>query len=402
MPREVPVLSAIAFAVAIGFGVIAPAVPIFARDFGVGRTAAAAVISAFAFMRFVSALSSGRLVDRFGERAVLATGLALVAVTTGLAGLANSYLMLLTLRALGGIGSAMFTVAAVSLLLRVVDASYRGRANGWFQAGFLAGGLAGPVFGGILTEVSVRLPFFVYAVSVSIAGGIALAFLAKANLQHKEKNENDSEDTRRTTLREALGFKAFRAALASNLGAGWSLWGVRTSLIPLFVIEAMRVGPIWTGIGFLVSSVFQAILLMPAGRFVDTIGRKPAIIGGGLVAAAAMGTIALFDNLPAYLVAMALFGVAGAYLGVAPSAVVGDVVRGRGGQVVAAYQMAGDLGAVVGPLAAGALADEVSFGAAFGMTAGVVLIGPLLALRMPETRYSRADEVVPAPGGGTP
>ncbi len=402
MPREVPVLSAIAFAVAIGFGVIAPAVPIFARDFGVGRTAAAAVISAFAFMRFVSALSSGRLVDRFGERAVLATGLALVAVTTGLAGLATSYLMLLTLRALGGIGSAMFTVAAVSLLLRVVDASYRGRANGWFQAGFLAGGLAGPVFGGILTEVSVRLPFFVYAVSVSIAGGIALAFLAKANLKHKEKNENGSEDTQRTTLREALGFKAFRAALASNLGAGWSLWGVRTSLIPLFVIEAMRVGPIWTGIGFLVSSVFQAILLMPAGRFVDTIGRKPAIIGGGLVAAAAMGTIALFDTVPAYLVAMALFGVAGAYLGVAPSAVVGDVVRGRGGQVVAAYQMAGDLGAVVGPLAAGALADEVSFGAAFGMTAGVVLIGPLLALRMPETRYSRADEVVPAPGGGTP
>lgn len=401
MPREVPVLSAIAFAVAIGFGVIAPAVPIFARDFGVGRTAAAAVISAFAFMRFVSALSSGRLVDRFGERAVLATGLALVAVTTGLAGLANSYFMLLALRALGGIGSAMFTVAAVSLLLRVVDASYRGRANGWFQAGFLAGGLAGPVFGGLLTEISVRLPFFVYAVSVSIAGVIAMAFLAKANLQHKEKNQEAAE-TERTTLKQALGFKAFRAALASNLGAGWSLWGVRTSLIPLFVIEAMRVGPIWTGIGFLVSSVFQAILLMPAGRFVDTIGRKPAIIGGGLVAAAAMGTIALFDNVPAYLVAMALFGVAGAYLGVAPSAVVGDVVRGRGGQVVAAYQMAGDLGAVVGPLAAGALADEVSFGAAFGMTAGVVLIGPLLALRMPETRYSRADEVVPTREGGTP
>ncbi|MBM7783557.1 MFS transporter [Tenggerimyces flavus] len=401
MPREVPVLSAIAFAVAIGFGVIAPAVPIFARDFGVGRTAAAAVISAFAFMRFVSALSSGRLVDRFGERAVLATGLALVAVTTGLAGLANSYFMLLALRALGGIGSAMFTVAAVSLLLRVVDAEYRGRANGWFQAGFLAGGLAGPVFGGLLTEVSVRLPFFVYAVSVSIAGVIAMAFLAKANLQHKEKADQAAE-TERTTLRQALGFKAFRAALASNLGAGWSLWGVRTSLIPLFVIEAMRVGPIWTGIGFLVSSVFQAILLMPAGRFVDTIGRKPAIIGGGLVAAAAMGTIALFDNLPAYLVAMALFGIAGAYLGVAPSAVVGDVVRGRGGQVVAAYQMAGDLGAVVGPLAAGALADEVSFGAAFGMTAGVVLIGPLLALRMPETRYSRADEVMPTREGGTP
>ena len=49
---------------------------------------------------------------------------------------------------------------------------------------------------------------------------------------------------------------------------------------------------------------------------------------------------------------------------------LGDVVGGRGGTVVAGYQMAGDLGSLTGPLLAGALADTAGFGAAFGVTAG--------------------------------
>ena len=163
LPREVAVLSAVAFAVAVGFGIVAPAIPVFAREFGVGRTAAGAVISVFALLRFVSAFGGGRLVDRFGERAVLATGLGIVSVSSLLAGLAQTYWQLLVLRGAGGVGSAMFTVAAYSLLLRVAAADQRGRAAGVFQAGFLIGGIAGPALGGLLTGASVRLPFFVYA-----------------------------------------------------------------------------------------------------------------------------------------------------------------------------------------------------------------------------------------------
>ena len=63
-----------------------------------------------------------------------------------------------------------------------------------------------------------------------------------------------------------------------------------------------------------------------------------------------------------------------------------DVVAGRGGTSVAAFQMAGDLGSVLGPLVAGALADSVSYGAAFGSGAVVLFAGLLLTLAMPETR----------------
>lgn len=392
MPREVPVLASIAFAVSVGFGVVAPAIPVFARDFNVGHTAAAAVISAFAFMRFVSALGGGRLVDRFGERIVLSTGMFFVAGSSILAGLAQNYLQLLVLRGIGGIGSAMFTVSAVSLLLRVAAPENRGRANGLFQGGFLVGGLAGPVLGGILTEISARLSFFVYGAALAVAGTIGMLFLARTRAHdRRDLGARRDDGGHHTTLREAIGHKAFQAALVTNLGTGWALFGVRSSLVPLFVVEVMRVGPLWTGIGFLVGSAVQTLVLMPTGRFVDTVGRRPSMILGGSLAMVAMLLIAVSSSLPIYLLSMALFGVGAAHLGVAPGAVVGDVVRGRGGQVVAAFQMAADLGSIVGPLVAGMLADQLSFGAAFGATAGILLFGPLLALRMPETRWAQAS-----------
>ena len=62
LPREVRVLAVVAFVVALGFGIVAPAIPLFARDFGVGRTAVGLAVSAFAFFRFVSAFGGGSLV----------------------------------------------------------------------------------------------------------------------------------------------------------------------------------------------------------------------------------------------------------------------------------------------------------------------------------------------------
>jgi MFS family permease len=114
--------------------------------------------------------------------------------------------------------------------------------------------------------------------------------------------------------------------------------------------------------------------------------------------------VAVSDSLVVYTVAMALFGAGSAFLSVAPSAIVGDVVHGKGGTVVAAFQMSADLGAVVGPLAAGWLADDYSFGAAFGVTAAVLAAGLVTAFFSAETRHrvEAADgepvETEPAPG----
>ena len=90
--------------------------------------------------------------------------------------------------------------------------------------------------------------------------------------------------------------------------------------------------------------------------------------------------------MPPYLVAMALFGAASALIGVSSAAVVGDVIGGRGGTPVAAYQMAADAGTFTGPLVAGALSDAYSYEAAFLATAGVSVIALVAVLAMPETK----------------
>ena len=65
---------------------------------------------------------------------------------------------------------------------------------------------------------------------------------------------------------------------------------------------------------------------------------------------------------------------------------LGDVVGGRGGTVIATYQMAGDFGAVAGPVTAGYLVDAASYSAAFGLAAGVLVVAAVLGFLAPETR----------------
>jgi MFS family permease len=405
LPREVRVLVAVAFFVALGFGIVAPALPVFARDFGVGKAAAAAVISVFAFLRIAFAFPAGKLVDRYGERLVMATGIGIVAVSSVLAGVAQSYPELIVLRGVGGVGSAMFSISALGLLVRMVDPSIRGRAMGYWQGGFLLGGITGPVVGGVIDGISIRLPFFIYAGTLAVSGSVALVNLRSTPLADKAAVAAAGN----TSLGTALRNRAYRAALAANLADSWGAIGVRSALIPLFVSDVLHRAPIWTGVGFVIVSAVNGATLIPAGRFADNVGRKPLLVGGCLCSGTGILALAVFQDLPGYLVGLAILGLGSGLLDVAPGAIVGDLVQGRGGPVFAAYTMSSDVGSVVGPVVAGRVAD-VSYGAAFGMTAAILGFAAVMGLVAPETRgtaqslsgETQSGDGETRPGGGDP
>jgi DHA1 family multidrug resistance protein-like MFS transporter len=375
----------VAFSVALGFGIVAPAIPLFAKGFGVSNFAAGAVISVFALVRFASAPVAGRLVNHLGERVVLATGIGIVGVSSLLAGLSGSYAQLIVLRGVGGFGSALFTVSSFAMLLRVVAPDERGRAAGTYQTGFLLGGIAGPAFGGPLTAWSLRAPFFVYATTLLVAGSVAIMFIAGTALREHEVIAGTADHVP-TPLGTALRSSAYRASVANNFAVGWAILGVRSSLIPLFVVEQLRLSPSWTGAGLVLSAVVQGLVLVPAGRLVDTRGRRPFLRIGAAFSLVAGLTMALAGGAPLFMVGMALFGTGSALLGVSSAAVVGDVIGGRGGSPVAAFQMASDAGAFVGPLVAGLLADAASFEVAFLATGAVSGLAFATTLVMPETQ----------------
>ena len=382
--------------VALGFGVVAPALPVFARQFGVGEAAAGAVVSAFAFLRLAFALVSGRLVDRFGERVILGGGVALVAVSSALAGLAQSYLQLLVLRGAGGIGSAMFTVSSFGLLLRVAPGTLRGRATGLYQGGFILGGITGPAFGGPLTQWSLRAPFFVYAGTLAAAGAVAFRFLTRPA---PEAGRNGPEPrTSGTSLATALRHRGYLVALAANLGTGWVALGLRSSLIPLFVVEGLHRGAGVTGAGFALSSACEAALLLPGGWLTDRAGRRPTLVLGLALGTASAVLLTVCHGPGVFLAAMALLGGGFALVGPASGAIVGDAVPAGGGTAVAAYQMAGDVGSITGPVVAGALAETVSFGTAFGVGAGVLAVCTALATTVPPRRPEGVKPSTESPG----
>ena len=402
LPRETFVLALVAFCVALGFGIVAPAVPLFALEFGVGPTAAGALVSAFALMRLVSGLAAGRLVDGIGERLALLGGLLVVAVSSLFAGLAQSYPQLLVLRGVGGVGSALFTIAATSLLLRVASAAQRGRTQSVYRGGFLLGGIVGPALGGVVIGASLQAPFFVYAGTLllaALAAGTLLPRVPDAPPQPQVTpgvGEDDGlpegvvPEPPRTPLSRALRNPSYQAALAGNFAVGFSVLGVRSTVVPLLVVQHLGLDPGWAGAAFAVAAVVQTALLLPAGRAVDELGRRPTLVVGGLVTAASLGGLALVAGPVGLLLAMAVFAAGGSLLGVAPAALVGDVLEGKGGTAVAVWQMSSDLGSVLGPVAAGLLISRASFEVALVVSGAVVAACALLGLRVPRAAPAAA------------
>ena len=393
LPREVAILSAVSFTVALGYGIVAPGIPAFARQFGVSVAAAATVISAFALMRVAFAMPAGRLVDRFGSRRVMAAGISVVAASSLLAGLSQSFAQLLVLRGIGGIGSAMFSVSAQALLLASVPNSQRGRASGLYTGGFLLGGITGPALGGVVAAWSLRAPFFLYGALLVVPAVIAAtAFGSTAETAGSPRAAASLRESL-AVLAGALRSSAYRTVAAVNFADGFAVLGVRGAIIPLFVRDSLHRPATWTGIGFLVFAALNGAALLPAGRVADTLGRRPVIVAGCAISAAGLLLLALLPGLWAYLCALAVAGAGSGLLDVAPSAMLGDLLSARARQdgiLVAFFQMAGDAGTVIGPVAAGLLVDSASYPAAFALAGGVLAAASLLAALTPECRDGRS------------
>ncbi len=370
------------FVIAAGFGLVAPALPTFARSFNVSVTAASVVVSAFAVARLVFAPASGKLVTALGERRVYLTGITIVAVSTGACAFAGSYWQLLVFRSAGGIGSTMFTVSAIALLIRLTPAPQRGRASGLWGTGFLAGNVAGPLVGGGLLTISLRAPFLVYAALLLLAVLIVWWFLRHSTLAARAEESGVP-----FPLREALRHRAYVAALTSSFANGWAVFGVRVSLVPLFVEEVLRRDGAFAGTALAVFAAGNVLMLMVSGKLADSWGRKPMVLIGLLVSAGGTVWVGFTESVPMFLVATIVAGLGAGLLSPPLQATVADVLgsRSRGGPVLATFQMAADIGAVLGPIVAGMLADGLSYTAAFVVTGALAGAAALAWLPAPET-----------------
>jgi MFS family permease len=369
--------------VALGYGVVSPVLPAYARHFGVSISAATVVITVVSAMRLCFAPVSGALVQRLGERWVYVTGLLIVSLSTAACAFAQSYWQLLMFRALSGVGSTMFMISSLGLMIRISPAGARGRIAGIFATAFLLGTVGGPMVGSLTAGLGLSAPFLIYGSVL-----VLVAAVVSGSLRNSPQTAPPATSEATTPLRVALRHPAYRAALVSNFATGWSVFGLRIALVPLFVTEVLGRGAGIAGLALATIAVGNVCAVIPAGHLSDRIGRRGPLIVGLVVSGVATILLGAASSLQLFLMAAYLTGVASGICGAPQQAVIADIIgnQARAGTAVATFQMMADLGAIGGSLAVGLIAEHLSFGWSFGVSGAVFLVAAVGWVLAPETR----------------
>ncbi|MCV7379359.1 MFS transporter [Mycobacterium alsense] len=371
--------------IALGYGVVSPVLPSFARTFGVSIGAATFVITIFSLARLCFAPASGQLVRRFGERPTYLYGLLVVALSTAACAFAHSYWQLLVFRALNGVGSTMFFVSAFGLMIRISPPDARGEVAGLFTTSFLLGAIGGPVVGSLTAGWGLGAPFIVYGVVL-----LGMVVVLYYSLRDSELTAPGHVTRTAVTMREALRHRAYRSALLSNFATGWSVFGLRISLVPLFVSDVMGRGVGITGLILATFAAGNALAVIPSGYVSDRVGRRRLLMVGQATSGMATIWLGAVSSLPVFLVVACVTGATAGIFMSPLQAAAADILgsEARAGSPVAAVQMMSDVGAIVGSVAVGQIAGHLTFGLGFVVSGVVLLVAAAGWARAPETRVS--------------
>ncbi len=368
------------FVIMLGYGIVAPVLPNYARSFGVGYDAVGVLVAAFSLTRLVFDPVVGRLIARFGERSMATLGALGVGVSTALAAVAPTYPLLVIFRGAGGAGSAIFFAALLSFLLRTIPSDRVGRVMGVYYTSFNIGIIAGQPLGGLLARwFGLSMPLWAYAISCVVS-----AWLFHRTIHDGAGATPDAGGP--ASIRRLPWSRPFVAALVSNGVYLWLTGAVFGTLLPLFAREGVGLSLGGVGVALAVATLTEFVVLFPAGKATDRRGRRAVLLPALAAYAAVTAILGLADTPTTLFVVLAALGVASGYAGVPPAPMLADLTPGgMNGPAVAVFRFVGDLGFVLGPLVAGWAASRYGFAAAFAVSAVPAAIAAVLVLGVRET-----------------
>jgi EmrB/QacA subfamily drug resistance transporter len=150
--KALALLSLAQFLIIMDTSIIGVALPAIQQQFGFSQSDLQWIFSAYVIVFGALLLLGGRLSDIIGQRRIFIIGFAILTAASVVAGLASSGNVLITARALQGIGAALIAPSALSIVMQLFTIpSERNKAIGFWGAAAPAGGTAGVFLGGILT-----------------------------------------------------------------------------------------------------------------------------------------------------------------------------------------------------------------------------------------------------------
>lgn len=159
----------------LDFAIVNTALPAIQSELGVSFVMLQWVMNVFVLALSIFMVNMGRFGDTFGRRLMLYLGLALFGIASLFSGLASGGAMLITFRALQGLGLAMIIPSSLALISNTFPENERGRAIGIWTSVVGIGLALGPVLGGVITSsLGWRWVFFVNIPVIIIATLVCL------------------------------------------------------------------------------------------------------------------------------------------------------------------------------------------------------------------------------------
>jgi len=365
MMQQPKAVWAVAFACVVAFmgiGLVDPILPALAGQLDASPSQVELLFTSYFAFTGVSMLVTGFVSSRIGPRRTLLGGLALVVVFSALAGASGSVAEIVGFRAGWGLGNALFIATALAVIIGAASGGVSG-AIILYEAALGLGIASGPLLGGLLGDISWRLPFFGTAALMAI-GFVAITVLL----------EPTPVPARKVSLAEPIKALRHRGLLIAGLVALFYNFGFFTLLaytpFPLHM-GAHALGAVFFGWGLMVA-VFSVFV---APRVRDRLGVVPTLAVMYAAISAILIVMAIGEAEPAVLAICVI--VAGAFLGIINTVLTEAVMKVSPVErpvASSAYSFLRFAGGAIAPYLAGKLAEGVSLQAPFLVGAMAVLV----------------------------
>ncbi len=367
---------------AAGYGMLVPAIPLYAQQLDVPLGLIGLLVAVQGIGAMVTDVPAALAAARLGGQRAMALGVA-ASVAGGLAlALSESPAQLFMAIPLVGIGSAAWATARLSYVADVAPVEQRGRALAVVGGSSRIGLTFGPIAGGLLGQ-AFGLPTVFLASAALSAAALGLVVTSRGPQSSPAPQHRDGAHLRllRTVVEQRREFAtAGSVALALAM-----LRSARRVLVPLW---GAAIGLDLAEIGLVIglASALDMLLFYPVGAVMDRWGRKWTIVPCLVTLTASLLCTPLTGSLVPFLWA-SLLGGFGNGLGSGAIMTMGaDLApRSRSAEFLGVWRLIADAGGVLAPAVVGGVAQALTLGMAFLATASFGAAGALvMALIVPE------------------
>lgn len=388
-----PTLVLIVFINLLGFGILLPLIPFYAVKLDLSITAVTFVtMGVYSLAQFIASPFVGKLSDRVGRKPVLAVTMMGTSLSYAILMFADSVELLILSRILGGLNAGNLATA-FAYVADITTEENRARGLGILGAALGMGFVFGPALGGLLAGNSMETANYVApalaSTAMSLIAAIGVIFFLKESLSDEVRQKIKDETKLPFTERLRVAFSRQTLALLVLTGFVYMIaFAMFETIYPLWGADTLKLGPQGIGFTLLYIGVISVIVQGGAiGPLSKKFGEHKLVLASLVLVGVGLIALANAFHLWSTLLSLTLIATGGSLFNPSISSLVSkDAKATEQGAALGIFQGAGSLARVIGPIAAGLLADIWGFGAPYVIGALLIVPTIFMVLRLLQER----------------